>query len=142
MTTFAMEKIVIIVLAVIGFIILASAILGLNAGASFWYVGCDGDIGGKLYAGKGYASPRCTFVTEESACEISTYPNITREDMNISVCVWKSPEIIDGKNVGCFMNPEIGCADFSQTTTPRCQDVPDCQPVSALKAAVARLKPA
>ena len=136
----------VIVLVIVAFIFLAVNIYGLKVGASFWYLGCEGDIGGINHTIAGnqwvYDNNRCTIINEPVKCSLSTYKNITRDNQNLSVCIWSdAPVNVAGKNTNCFFNGELSCSDFSQLTSPKCQDVPDCRPVSAIKMAVERLKP-
>ncbi len=136
MPAFTMEKIVEWVLVIVAFIIIVIALTGLKVGSSFYYQGCEGDIGGKSHAVEGkfvYDNPRCTVFKTSDKCEITSYVNISQETQNVSVCLW-----LDNS---CYMNGELSCKDFTQLTSIKCQDVPDCKPISAIKAAVTRLKP-
>jgi hypothetical protein len=148
MPTFTLERFVGVALVIVAFLILAMVLTGMTVGGSFWYLGCEGDIGGTNHTIEGkiwvYDSPLCTnIMSDPIKCSLSTYKNITRDNQNLSVCIWTdtSVKLANGKDVKCFFNGELSCADFSQLTSPRCQDVPDCQPVSAIKMAVERLKP-
>jgi hypothetical protein len=143
MSEFTLEKLAIIVLVIVAFILFATILLGFKVGIDFWYVDCKGDMGGELVAGKGYANPVCDILSEKdnATCEVTTYGNITKENENMTVCVWQSRETIGGRNVTCFLNERLNCEDFNQKTTPKCQDVPDCMPVSALQSIVQKLKP-
>jgi len=130
-------------------LLLAGSVIGLKFGSSFYFAGCEGDIAGNLSTPviidgepkSAYANTRCTIYSTNTACSVS-YKSIAIEDMNLSVCLWSDRSVnIAGKSIQCFMNGELSCEDFSQITTQRCQDVPDCRPVSSIKAAVERLKP-
>lgn len=144
MPEFTLEKLAILILVIVAFIFFATILMGFKVGTEFWYLGCDGDIGGELVPGKGYANPVCDMLSERDSatCELTTYENITREGENLTVCVWKDRETVGARNITCFFNEQLDCKDFSQKTVPKCQDVPDCIPVSALQVAVQRLKPA
>lgn len=145
MPEFTLQEFIVMIFAIVAFIILIILVFRLQsaAGLSFWYAGCEGDIGGTLVPGHGYANPRCDWIANSTSCKFMTYKNITRaNNENLSVCVWfDTAENVGGKNVSCFLNTELNCEDFSQTTVPRCQDVPDCKAVSIVKVAITRLKP-
>ncbi len=131
-----------LVLAIIGFILVAGAVVGLNMGAGFYYLGCQGKIGGNNHTIEGkwvYDNSRCTIYTTETTCTLTSYKNIIRENENVTVCLWMPDE--SETTPDCYFNGELTCDDFTQSTVPKCQDVPDCQPVSAIKAAIDRLKP-
>ena len=146
MSEWTLEKLVVIVLVVVAFIILALVLTGMQVGGTFWYLGCEGNIGGTNHTIVGnkwvYDNPRCTAITSDIGCSLSTYKNITRDNQSLPVCIWSdTPVKVAGKDVNCFFNGELSCEDFSQLTSPTCQDVPDCRPVSAVKMAIERLKP-
>jgi len=138
------------ILMIIAFIILSGTLVGLKVGSSFWYLGCEGDIGGTnfttLVEGKVkfvYENPRCDIFKDEITCKQTAYKNVTRENQSLPVCVWSDEPVFmaSGQNKSCFMNGEIDCGYFTQLTLPICQNVPDCRPISAIKVAVERLKP-
>jgi hypothetical protein len=139
------------ILMIIAFIILAGTLVGLKVGAPFWYLGCEGEIGGKNFTTLVdnkltfvYENPRCDLINEdETSCKFTTFKNITRDNQSLPVCVWSDRPILmaNGKNKSCFMNGEISCGDFTQLTIPICQNVPNCMPISAIKVAVERLNP-
>ena len=130
------------VLVVVGFMILASVIGGLNVGASLYYSACEGKIAGGPIPGKGYDNPRCTILATNVTCELTTYEKIAVGDDMLPVCVWQEAGVnVGGKTINCFLNPKMRCKDFSQDTIPKCSEVPDCRPVSSIKAAIERLKP-
>lgn len=137
MPTFALKQFVRIILVVVSFIILAVILVSFKLGSAFYYLGCEGNLGGKSTK-LGYANPLCTIYEEFSSCEYA-YENITRHDESLPVCVWSPTP--DENEPDCFLNPRLACDDFSQVTVPKCQDVKDCRPVSAIKAAVERMKP-
>jgi hypothetical protein len=142
MPGFTLEKMVGAILVIIGFIIFAIVLFGMKAGASFWYMGCEGDIGGTHHAVQDiwvYDNQRCTIIQNETMCEITFYKNITKENRNLTVCMWL-PDT-DPNTPDCYFNAELTCEDFSQRTIPKCNDIPNCMPVSAIKMAVDRLKP-
>ncbi len=145
MAEFTMEKMLIIILVIIAFILFVIILSRFNVALDFWYLGCEGDVGGELVPGKGYANPICDILSERDnvSCEVTTYENITRKDgEELTLCVWSySPELIGGRNITCFLNERLSCENFNQKTKPKCQDVPDCLPVSALKVIVHRLAP-
>ena len=143
MPEFTLEKLAILILVIVAFILFASILTGFKVGTEFWYAGCDGDIGGELVPGKGYANPTCDILSgkDNVTCEFATYNNITRVGENLTVCVWKDKEAVGGRNITCFLNERLDCKDFSQKTSPKCQEIRDCTPVSALQVAVQRLKP-
>lgn len=143
MPEFTLEKLATFILVIVAFILFASILLGLRFGSEFWYAGCEGDIGGELVPGKGYANPICDILSDRDdvTCEQTTYKNITQNKEELPVCVWQSKEEIAGKNVTCFLNERLSCGDFNQKTTPKCQDTPDCRPIPALEAIVRRLVP-
>lgn len=137
MPEFTLQRFVGAVIVIIGFILLASVLLGLKVGGEFYYLGCEGKIGGAFVIGKGYENPRCTILTDETSCELTAYKKIEKNDAKISVCVWKPDD--DGATPNCYFNSKLSCEDFSQLTSPKCQDIPDCRPVSAIKTAITRL---
>jgi hypothetical protein len=89
------------------------------------------------------SNPRCESFETYIQCVATSYPQIIREDENLSVCLFvkNDPPNIAGKNVSCLMNAQLVCDDFSQSTSPKCQDVPGCQPVNIIKKAIQELKP-
>jgi ABC-type cobalt transport system substrate-binding protein len=146
MPEFMLKQFVTAIIVVVAFIILAIILLNAKVGGDFYYTGCEGELGGKFIKGaNGRANPICSSLAEKEKCELLTYENITRFEESLPVCIWSQTGIDtddDGRpDVQCFLNSQLDCEDFSQATAPKCQDVPDCRPMSAIKAAVERLKP-
>jgi len=135
MPEWTLEQLAIGVLAIIAFIILLIVIVGFKGAGNIWYSACTGEIGGEWNSSaRGYENPICTIHKNSGTC-LNSYPNLTIGENNYSVCIWsESAE-------KCVFNPSLGCSDFSQTTTPKCQDVPDCRPTNAIKHAIERLIP-
>ena len=85
------------------------------------------------------ANPRCTIYKNFENCAY-VYENVTKDELSLPVCLWVNPPVVPSKS-NCLMNAQLSCEDFSQKTFPKCQDVPGCKPVSAVKRTVERLKP-
>ncbi|MGC8885341.1 MAG: hypothetical protein ACP5JY_02885 [Candidatus Nanoarchaeia archaeon] len=135
MPEWTLEQLAVAVLVVIAFIILLVVVTGFKGLSNIWYSSCTGKIGGDWNASaKGYENPICTIYKKNDSCIIA-YPNITIGDYNYSICIWSETA------KACVFNPVLSCSDFSQTTVPKCQDVPDCRPTNAIKMAIERLMP-
>ncbi|MCX6774652.1 MAG: hypothetical protein NTY99_01015 [DPANN group archaeon] len=89
------------------------------------------------------SNPRCESFENYVQCVVTSYPTVKRVDENLSVCLYvtNGPVDVSGKQVNCLMNAQLSCDDFTQSTTPKCQDVPGCQPVNVIKRAMQELKP-
>ena len=88
------------------------------------------------------ANPRCESFETYMQCVATSYPIIERLDDNVSVCLYVTNKLdVAGKTVNCVMNAQLSCDDFSQKTSPKCQEVPGCRPVNIIKRAIQELKP-
>ncbi len=88
------------------------------------------------------ANPRCESFKNFSQCVGTSYPRVARPDENLSVCLYVTNGLkVAGEDVSCLMNAQVVCDDFSQSTSPKCQDVPGCTPVNVIKKAIQGLNP-
>jgi hypothetical protein len=163
MSDWTLEEIIVGLVAVIGLVVLGIFLAGLMFGAEFYSAGCTGEIEGSRCFSIGasvvcsddaerfrdnvifgYDNPRCNIYTDRQSCEITSYPNITRQDnVEIQVCRFVESGRLSGLETesACLMSALFSCADLGPATTPSCRDVPGCVPVNALKEAIARISP-
>jgi hypothetical protein len=161
MPEYTLTKLMGAVLAIVAFIIIALILTALKVGGGFFYMGCEGEPEGmrcsgdvvngtNIYIGacgtgiktvQAIDNSRCNIHQTYTQCVFTSYAPIKREDKNISVCLWVLSSADPAMTKKCLLNSELSCDDFTQATTPKCQDVPGCRPVLAIKRIVEELKP-
>jgi hypothetical protein len=161
MPTFTLEELVTGLLVVVAFIILALILVALKIGGGFFYAGCEGEPEGARCSGdvvggtnisvgscgtdiktvQAIDSPRCNIYKTYAQCVLTSYAPVKQENKSISVCLWVESSADPAMTKNCLLNSELGCEDFTQATVPKCQDVPGCRAITAVKRAIEELKP-
>ncbi|MEM2873911.1 MAG: hypothetical protein QW063_00425 [Candidatus Nanoarchaeia archaeon] len=170
MAEWTLEEILLLLIAIFGFILLAIILGFFKFGKELWYTDCRnvpegprcfqlGETVSCIAAENiskdvniplaGYYNPLCSIYSDSEYKCIYAFPNLTKNEQAFQVCKFIPASYVveapAGKKAGkdslCLLNAQIDCADLSQKTSPKCQEVLGCKPVNAIEAAFERLKP-